>query len=163
MSGPERERRVDPPNLCTLLLALLLLAVWLRPFADLDLIPTWNLRPFYCTTIGLLLLSGWLHDHCAGRRRLSWEVPLLMLLWGNTHPGVITGQGLLAGAIAWEWLNRRLKVNPPLDSKACWRLTWFGGLGLLASLICPDPVGRLRYTFNPDLVHPIMRGFVEMQ
>jgi len=32
-------------------------------------------------------------------------VPLLMLVWGNTHPGIITGQGLLAGAIAWEWLN----------------------------------------------------------
>jgi len=131
--------------------------------AILVLIPTWNLRPFYCTTIGLLLLSGWLHDHCNGRRLISWEVPLLMLVWGNTHPGVITGQGLLAGAIGWEWINRRLRLNPPLDRAACWRLTVVGGLGLLASLICPGPIERLRYTFNPDLAHPIMRGFVEMQ
>ncbi|MBI1916413.1 MAG: hypothetical protein HYS12_17020 [Planctomycetes bacterium] len=131
--------------------------------AILVLIPTWNLRPFYCTTIGLLLLSGWLHDHCTGRRALSWEVPLLMLAWANAHPGVITGQGLLAGAIAWEWFNRWLGLNPPLDRAACWRLTLVGGLGLLASLICPGPLERLHYTFNPDLAHPIMRGFVEMQ
>src|SRR5262249_23671059 len=32
----------------------------------------WNLRPLYCTTIGLLLVSGMLHDHCTGRRQLSW-------------------------------------------------------------------------------------------
>jgi hypothetical protein len=131
--------------------------------AILVLIPTWNLRPFSCTTIGLLLLSGWLHDHCSGRRALSWEVPLLMLVWANAHPGVITGQGLLAGAIAWEWLNRWLCLNSPLNRAACWRLTFVGGLGLLASLVCPGPFERLRYTFNPDLAHPIMRGFVEMQ
>ncbi len=130
--------------------------------AILALIPAWNLRPFYCTTIGLLLLSGWLHDHCTGRRPLPWVLPLLMLLWANTHPGVITGQGLLAGAIAWEWLNRWLRLNPPLERSAYRRLHLVGGLGLLATLICPGPVERLRYTFNPDLAHPIMRGFVEM-
>lgn len=138
-------------------------AVWLSlAVAVLALIPTWNLRPFGVTTVGLLLLSGWLRDHCVGRRALSWQTPLLMLLWGNSHPGVITGQGLLAGAIAWEWLNRWLRLNSPLEPSACWRLTIVGGLALLASLACPDPVGRLRYTFNPDLAHPIMRGFVEM-
>jgi hypothetical protein len=130
--------------------------------AVLALMPTWNLRPFYCTTIGLLLLSGWLHDHCAGRRPLPWYLPLLMLIWANTHPGVITGQGLLAGAIGWEWLNRWFRLNPPLDRAACRRLTFIGGFGLLATLICPGPVERLQYTFNPDLAHPIMRGFVEM-
>jgi hypothetical protein len=130
--------------------------------AVLALIPTWNLRPFYCTTVGLLLVSGWLRDHCTGRRRLSWETPLVMLVWTNTHPGVITGQGLLAGAIAWEWLNLRVKLNPALTSQSCWRLTLFGGLGLLASLVCPGPLQRLHYTFDSNLAHPIMRGFVEM-
>jgi hypothetical protein len=131
--------------------------------AVLALIPTWNLRPFVCTTLGLLLLSGWLHDHCTGRRPLSWETPLLMLLWANCHPGVITGQGLIVGAIGWEWLNRGLRWQTPLSRASCWRLTLFGGLGLVASLVCPGPLERLRYTFNPDLAHPIMRGFVEMQ
>src|SRR5207253_8707044 len=130
-------------------------------FAVFVLTRSWNLRPLFCTTIGLFLVSGWLQDQCRGRRP-GWWLPVVMLLWGNAHPGVITGQGLLVGAIAWEWLNRGLRLNSPLDRAACWHLTLWGGLGLLASLICPDPIERLRYTFNPDLAHPIMRGFVEM-
>lgn len=67
--------------------------------------PAWNLRPLYCTTIGLFLCWSLLHDHCTGRAPLSWwALPLVMLLWANMHPGVITGQALICGAIAWEWL-----------------------------------------------------------
>jgi hypothetical protein len=87
------------------------------------LTPAWNLRPLYCTTIGLLLVTSWLHDHCAGRRPVSWWLPVVMLLWSNMHPGVITGQGLLAGAIVWEWLNRRWQWQAPLSRSrgAAWR------------------------------------------
>src|SRR5207253_3777787 len=85
--------------------------------------PGWNLRPLYCTTIGLLLISGWLHDHCNGRRPLTWWLPVVLCLWANLHPGVIAGQGLLLGAILCEWLNRWLKINAPLDFAACRRLT----------------------------------------
>jgi hypothetical protein len=127
------------------------------------LAPAWNLRPLYCTTIGLLVVSGLLHDHCTGRRPLTWFLPVVMLLWANLHPGVITGQGLLAGAIGWEWLNRRLRLNPPLDRPACWRLTLIGGLGLLATLVSPGPLERLVYPFSPEVRHPIQRVFAEMQ
>lgn len=123
----------------------------------------WNLRPLYCTTIGLLLVSGWLHDTCQGRRPMGWWLPIVMLLWGNLHPGVITGQALLAGAIAWEWLNRWLKINPPLDREACKRLTLIGGLALAATWISPHPLERLLYPFRPELAHPIQRIFAEMQ
>ena len=136
-------------------LALLLVAIVLSP--------AWNLRPLFCTTIGLLLVSGWLHDHCSGRRRLSWWLPLVMLLWGNLHPGVIAGQGMLLAAITWEWLNRLIKLNPPLDLPALKRLTLIGSAGLLASLICPGPLDRILYTFRPELRHPIQRIFAEMQ
>jgi hypothetical protein len=127
------------------------------------LTPAWNLRPLFCTTIGLLALSGWLHDHCTGRKPLTWWLPVLMLLWANCHPAVITGQALLIGAICWECLNCRLKINAPLSNAALKRLTLIGGLGLLASMIGPDPIGRLRYPFKPELAHPIQRVFVEMQ
>jgi len=123
----------------------------------------WNLRPLYCTTIGLLLVSGWLHDTCLGRRPRGWWLPIVMLLWGNLHPGVITGQALLAGAIAWEWLNRWLKINTPLDPEAGRRLTLIGGLALAASWICPHPLERLLYPFRPEVAHPIQRIFAEMQ
>jgi hypothetical protein len=125
--------------------------------------PAWNLRPLCCTTIGLLLVWGWLHDHCNGRKPLSLWLPLVMLLWGNLHPGVITGQGLLAGAIAWEWLNRRLKIQPALTPTACWRLTWLGGLGLAATFVSPDPWERLLYPFRPEVGDAVQRIFIEMQ
>jgi hypothetical protein len=127
------------------------------------LFPGWNLRPMVCTAVGLLLVSGWLHDHCTGARPLSWGLPAFMLLWANVHPGIFLGQGLLAGAIAWEWLNRRVRLNEPLSHAACVRLTGFGGLGLVASVLCPDPLARLQYTLNPDLRHPVMRIFAELQ
>ncbi len=123
----------------------------------------WNLRPLYCTTIGLLLASTMLHNHCTSRQPLSWGLPLVMLLWANLHPGVITGQGLLLGAIGWEWLNQRLKWNKPLDWLSLKRLTLIGGLAFAATFLSPDPIERLRYPFKPELAHPIMRVFVEMQ
>jgi hypothetical protein len=149
-----RLRREDVPwygIALSLLLAILVLA------------GSWNLRPYCCTTVGLLLVSGWLHDHCTGRRPLPWLLPVVMLLWANLHPGVITGQGLLAGAIAWEWLNRRVRLNAPLSIAACRRLTLIGGLGLAATFLSPDPLERLLYPFRPELSHPILRGFLEMR
>jgi hypothetical protein len=131
--------------------------------AVVTLAPAWNLRPLYCTTLGLLLVSNWLHDHCTGRRPLPWLLVVAMLLWANMHPAVITGQAMLVGAIAWEWVNCRLKVNPPLDAPALRRLTLVGGFGLLATLCSPGPFLRLRYPFQPNLSHPIQRAFAEMQ
>jgi hypothetical protein len=131
--------------------------------AAFTLSPGWNVRPLYCTSISLLLVSGWLHDHCKGRRPLSWWLPVVMLLWGNMHPGVIVGQGLLAGTIAWEWLNRWVRLNTPLSTAACRRLTLIGGLGLAATLVSPDPLDRLLYPFRPEVTHSVQRIFVEMQ
>jgi hypothetical protein len=131
--------------------------------AVLVLAGSWNLRPLYCTTVGLLLVSGWLHDHCIGRRPLPWWLPAVLLLWANLHPGVIAGQGLVAGAIAWEWVNRRVRLNAPLSGGAFRRLAVVGGLGLAATFVSPDPLERLLYPFRAELQHPIVRGFLEMR
>ena len=123
----------------------------------------WNLRPLYLSTIGLLVVSGRLHDHCTGRRPLPSWLPLLTLAWANLHPGVIMGQGLLIGAIGWEWLNARLRLNTPLDRRALMRLTVIGGLALAATFISPDPVGRLLYPFSHEAHHPILQSIPEMR
>lgn len=123
----------------------------------------WNLRPLYCTTIGLILVATMLREHCTAKRPLPWILPLVMFLWANLHPGVIVGQALLGGAIAWEWLNARLRWNEPLERAALWRLTVIGGVGLAVTFLSPDPIDRLLYPFQPELAHPIMRIFVEMQ
>jgi hypothetical protein len=131
--------------------------------AILIVAPAWNLRPLYVTTICLLLVSWWLHDHCNGKASLPWYLPVIMLLWGNLHPGVITGQALLVGAIVWEWINRAARLNAPLDRSRLWRLTWLGGLGLAATFLSPAPLERLAYPFSANLRHPAQRIFSEMQ
>jgi hypothetical protein len=127
-------------------------------------LPMWSPRPLWVSNLALLLAAGWLRDTCACRRTgaLDWRLPLLYLVWANSHPGVIAGQALLAGAVAWEWLNRALRFNPPLPSGALRRLTATGLLALAASLAGPDPVGRLLYPFRPELRHPIMKHFGEL-
>jgi hypothetical protein len=147
-----RRRAVPPVGIALALLAAVLI-----------LSPAWNIRAMSCTTIGLLLAATWLHDHCAGRRPVDGRLPVLMLLWANLHPGVIAGQGLLLGALGWEWLNRRLRLNRPLEPGAFRRLLLLGGLGLLATFVAPDPLSRLLYPFRAELRHPIMRIFAEMQ
>jgi hypothetical protein len=125
--------------------------------------PAWNLRPMYCTTIGLLLVTGWLRDQCRDRAPAAWWLPAVLFLWGNLHPGVIVGQGVLAGAIGLEWLNRWLRWVPPLSAPRFRRLTMVGGLALAASLIAPHPVERLLYPFQAGVSHPVQRIFTEMQ
>jgi len=157
--------------------------------------PAWNLRPLYCTTIGLFLCWSLLHDACLSRKesetqkapktqsrsqdgsvpsafqesvgptsRWNWIwLPLIMLLWSNMHPGVITGQALIVGAIGWEWLNYWLQWNTRPDRPALQRLTVIGALALAATFLSPDPIDRLLYPFSPDLKHPIFGIFVEMQ
>jgi hypothetical protein len=127
------------------------------------LAPNWNLRPLCCTTIGLLLVSGWLHDHCIGRQQLNWRLPAVMCLWANCHPGVIAGQALLIGAIVWESFNVWIRLHRPLDRASLNRLTFFGGLGLLATFVSSAPIERLLYPFRTRLDDPIWHVFTEMQ
>jgi hypothetical protein len=122
-----------------------------------------RLRPLVCSTIGLQLVAGWLHDHCHGKRPLDWKLPLTMLLWANLHPAVIMGQGLVFGAIVWHLAA--LGVRKPVSGE-CQRavalLRW-GGLSLLATLASPAPIDRLLYPFSPELRHSAQQMFEEIK
>jgi hypothetical protein len=119
-----------------------------------------RLRPMVFTTLGLQLAAGWIDDHVRGRKPLDVRLPLVMLLWGNLHPGVITGQALLIGAIASEWLSyfRGLTDRSMVRSLSIW-----AGLGLAATFVAPDPIGRLLYPFAPELRHPAQQLFREIR
>ena len=121
-----------------------------------------RLRPLVFSTIAIQLVAGWLHDNCNGRRRLDWKLPLTMMLWGNLHPAVIMGQALLTGAIAWEWFTW-WRDRPASDIRIPRGMSLWGGLGLLATLVAPDPVGRFMYPFAPELRHPAQRLFTEIR
>jgi len=131
--------------------------------AVLLLIPSWNLRPLYFTTLGLFLVTWMLQDHCKGRKPLPWYFPIVLFGWANLHPGVITGQGLIIGAIAWEWLNLVLRWNKCLDSAALKRLTLVGGLGLAVTFLSLHPLERLLLPFSAEVSHPVQRLFSEMR
>lgn len=119
-----------------------------------------RLRPMVFSTLGLQLASGWLYDHVRQRKPLDLRLPLLMLFWGNLHPAVIMGQALLLGAIVSEWLSC---VRGHAPGSMVRRLTWWGGLGLAASMVAPDPIGRMLYPFSPELRHPAQQLFREIR
>lgn len=157
-------------------LPLLLLAVRLRQLsvpwhhvyaavgvAVIVLIPCWNLRPYYFTTLGLLVTTWMLQDHCWKQRPLPWFFPLVLFAWANLHPAVITGQALICGAIVWEWWNRRVCWNDPLNKAQCLRLTVVGGVALAVSFITPRPMERLLFPFAANIKHPVQKLFTEMQ
>jgi hypothetical protein len=123
---------------------------------------SWNLRPLYFTTLGLLLTSWWLGDHCRGKRPLTWWLVPVMWLWANVHPGVIIGQLLLLGAIVWEGVNWWIRFNPPLPFLAWRRLALIGGLSIVVTFVAPDPIGRTTAPFRAELRHPIQRIYREM-
>lgn len=131
--------------------------------AALVLFPGWNLRAMSVTTIGILLTVMTLHDHCWAKRPLPWWLPMVYLLWANMHPGVIAGLGILFLAVCWVSLNQLARWTTTLPRSAWLRLMVISALCFLASLIAPDPLDRFLYPLNPDLRHPIMKIFTEMQ
>jgi hypothetical protein len=129
-----------------------------------------RLRPMVCSTIGLQLVAGWLHDHCTGRQRLDWKLPVTTLVWGNLHPAVIMGQALILGAILWEWLvvlwSRQAESGKTNESgkpraRDPVSLTKWGLISLGTTLIAPDPWARLTYPFASELRDPAQALFVE--
>jgi hypothetical protein len=72
-------------------------------------------------------------------------LPLLMLVWVNTHgayiAGVVTGGAILAGA-AWEWSQARL------TREAFWRVSLSMGLSALAIFFNPAGVGIVKTSFG---------------
>lgn len=112
----------------TLLLPAFALALWAAAASSLH----WLARPHLFT---MLFLALWTCGIETLRRREPfhwWLLPLLMLIWANTHGAFIAGFVTLAPYLAEDLWNSR--HSQPINRQ----LWWVAGAGLLVSLLNPN-------------------------
>lgn len=133
----------------------------------------WAARPYMVSFVLTAVFLWILEDYRWKRRnRLVW-LPLLMILWVNSHPGFAVGFILLFiyiadKALRWfleQWRpSRGLRVGRK-ELRAAWR-SWLkplalSGLGMLAAVaINPSGAAMLRYPFETVSIG-VLRDFIQ--
>lgn len=87
------------------------------------------------------------------------RLPLIMLLWGNLHPGFIVGYAMAAVYLASETAKFALKKDP-LPAKSLMRFFIVIGLCVFASFLNPNHAGTLIVSLK-SLRHPLARTIIE--
>ncbi len=123
----------------------------------------WAARPylvtFVLTAVYLWLLESWRWRDGEKYTRRLWLLPVLMVVWANSHGGFFTGFLLFAVYLAgeaWGWLSGRIiaRRRPHADSPGVDHASRLRTLGLvsLVTLLaaCLSPVGPrlLLYPFQ---------------
>ncbi len=113
----------------------LLLAAWAAIASSLH----WLARPH---VLSFLFLAVWLRELERLRTDAThrpWALPVLMLLWANSHGGFVFGfAAWLAYVAGWLWDSRRGKSDQAIGRN----LLLGGALSLVASVITPDLWGN---------------------
>ncbi len=105
--------------------------------------PGFMTRPQLMTYLCLALLLTALHRFFDGRRAAIWWTPLVMLLWVNSHGGVIAGLGLFGAVAAVETVRcRRTGEQHWRPLLACF------GLSSLAMLANPYGMDLWRFLYE---------------
>lgn len=91
------------------------------------------------THLLLWLYFGALHADRNGRSAAPWlwSVPLLMVVWINSHGGIILAAPLMAAMLAGDWINQRLAPTLALSAKARRTLWLAWSASALATLATP--------------------------
>jgi hypothetical protein len=116
----------------------------------INLATSFNLRPQMLAYLFLILTLIILERFRMGRRGAIWLLPLLMLVWINTHGLWIIGLGTIGAYLASGLLSIRLGS---IESQ-CWsvaerrQLTAVFLLSLMAILITPYGAGLATYPFQ---------------
>ena len=158
--------------------------VFLRAFVTILAVTAsgvyWAARPYMVTFLlsaaYLLILENWrtgAHSHCDYRdiaKRL-WLLPVLMIIWANSHGGFAVGFILWGVYFAGELFNFAMKKWFPDGeqnsvTKAGRRALALGGVGLfLCVAVCINPHGpvMLLYPFKTVGIEALQSLIVEWQ
>jgi hypothetical protein len=133
----------------------------------------WAARPYMLSFVLAAAFLWILEDYRAGRRNRLVLLPILMILWANSHPGFAVGFILLAIYVidrVLRWLSERWRPGRGLsigrsDLRRAWR-GWMKplvlcGLGMLAAVaINPSGAALLRYPFETISIG-VLRDFIQ--
>jgi len=139
----------------------------------------WAARPYLVTfvlaAVFLYLLENWRWHAGPKNERWLWLLPVLMILWANSHGGFFAGFLLLAVYLvgeAWDWINAMLRQRSSPDQpreqgqQHAWRLRKLGWITLLTLLgACLTPVGPslLFYPFQTVEISALQAYIQEWQ
>ncbi|MFH1186473.1 MAG: hypothetical protein V1755_15795 [Chloroflexota bacterium] len=119
-----RERSGSP-------LIALVLAVWAAAASSLH----WLTRPHVFSFLFLVIWLRLLERLRLGHRQTAWQLPLVMLVWANSHGAFVIGFLTWSAYVAGWALERRRQSTPP---EVGGRLVLAGASALVASIVTPD-------------------------
>ncbi len=108
--------------------------------------PHWMARPFLMTVLLTALFIYLLERWRAGHRWALWALPMLMVLWVNSHGGYILGVVWWGVYFVAAWGRCVLAAERPSCRPAV-QLTAVGALLVVAMLLNPYGAEMLRYPF----------------
>jgi hypothetical protein len=100
---------------------------------------TFEIRPHVLSWIYLNLTLFFLESYKRGNRKAVYVLPVIILLWANTHSLAILGLVTMGIYTAGTWFEKK---------KADKKLLLFSGLSFAAFLITPYFIGGLLYSFS---------------
>jgi hypothetical protein len=91
----------------------------------------------YALMTAVVLTWACIRSGAAHAARLAYALPVLMLIWVNTHGGFVAGLAFLALAAGGEWLNARWSPDIALPIDVRRQVSIAGGLSLGATFLTP--------------------------
>lgn len=124
---------------------------------------SFNMRPQMLGYLFLILTLITLERFRQGKRGAVWLLPILMLVWINTHGSWIIGLGTIAvylasGLVEFQWGDIEARRWNPADRL---RLAGVLILSTLSVLVTPYGTGLLKVPFQVASSLPISMGAIE--
>ncbi len=125
----------------------------------------WSARPQIFTFLFSACFFYCLREFLQGRKNLLWILPILMVLWVNTHAGFFMGFVFLLLAVVHQGL-RILSSHDEHSPDQIRKFVWISGIGVacfLTSWINPSGLKILAYPFQTVSVQFLQNYIQEWQ